>query len=475
MGLNGIVLDDLKRRTLARLSGRVLGNDAIADVAGHAALGRAALARHDATRLQRLLEACRWTHRDRARQAIRRLLEPYLTGPARLVARAERVGWDRYFGGFADIGKERDLSTSLVLKAPKPNGEKGVLYCSFEYNWLRLVANHDARAILDEYYVVGQSSWSPIDYAPIAAFAGLSSDPLFVGISNQVDMEQIALWRPVAEPLPILASDWIDPTTFVPKPHAERTIDILMVANYSRVKRHWLLFEALAKLPRHFRVVFAGRNAPDRTEKELREEARAFGVKQELEFYTNIEIDEIAALQCDARISCVFSQREGSCVAVTESLFAGSPVAMMEEAHVGSKAYINYWTGELMRREGLAARLERFHAESERYAPREWALANISCTMTSQRLNDRLRKWARATGRPWTQDIAPLRWRYVPVYVSAADEARLAPAVEELKRKHGVTLATFPGERESIRRKQGVAQGAAPAEPSRPRVAGGAA
>jgi hypothetical protein len=241
-----------------------------------------------------------------------------------------------------------------------------------------------------------------------------------------------------------------------------------MVANWSRVKRHWLLFEALKDMPRRLRVVLVGRNAPGRTEREILDEAHAFGVKQDLELHTNLEIDEVAALQCDARISCIFSQREGSCVSVAESLFAGSPVAMMEEAHVGAKTYINYWTGELLRRPGLAGALERFHDQSERYAPREWAQVNISCSQTSERLNRFLRDWARATGKPWTEDIAPLRWRYVPVYLNPADEARLQPAVEELRRRHGVSISIFPGEREAKRRQQGgvAVPAAAQAEPS---------
>jgi glycosyltransferase involved in cell wall biosynthesis len=454
---------DVMRRTTARLSGQLSGNAAVSEIAGQLLLGHAALQPGpSAGRLESLLKACRWAQNSSSQRLMRRLLEPYLVGNAKEVARRERVGWARYFGSFANIEKERALTTSLVLKAPKPGGEKGVLYCSFEYNWMRLVANHDAAAILDEYYLVGQSSWSPLDYASLAAFAGLSSDPLFVGISHAADIEQIALFRPVAEPLPILASDWIDPSTFAPKPHAERTIDILMVANWSRVKRHWLLFEALRDMPRNLRVVMVGRNAPGRTEKEILDEAHAFGVRQQLELYTNLEIDEVVALQCDARISTIFSQREGSCVSVAESLFAGSPVAMMEEAHVGSRSYINYWTGQLVRRQGLAAALERFHAESERYAPREWAMANIACTMTSERLNKILRNWARSTLRPWTQNIVPLRWRYVPVYLNQADEARLAPAVEELARRHGVTIELFPGEREAKRRKEG---GVAPEPP----------
>lgn len=468
MTLNDSIVGNFTRRMTARLSGRVLGNAALAELAGRACLGLAAVTpKPDARRLTALLKACRWTQSESSARTLTRLLAPYLVGDARDLARRERVGWARYFGGFADIGKDRALTTSLVLKAPRPNGEKGVLYCSFEYNWMRLVANHDAARILDECYVVGQSSWSPVDYAPLAAFAGLGSDPIFVGISNAVDMEQIAQFRPVAEPVPILASDWIDPTTFSPKPHAERSIDILMVANYSRIKRHWLLFEALAKMPRHLRVVLVGRNAPGRTEKEILDEARPFGVKQELELHTNLEIDEVAALQCDARISCIFSQREGSCVSVAESLFAGSPVAMMEEAHVGARAYINSWTGELVRRNGLAGQLEQLHDESERYAPREWALVNITCTMTSERLNRFLRAWAKSTGRPWTEDIAPLRWRYVPVYLKASDEARLAPAVEELQRRHGVVIERFPGEREARRRHEG-GVGAPAAQPLPP-------
>jgi hypothetical protein len=88
---------------------------------------------------------------------------------------------------------------------------------------------------------------------------------------------------------------------------------------------------------------------------------------------------EVAELQCDARASALFSAREGSCVAVVESLFAGSPVAMMEGAHVGSRAYVNEHTGVLLRRRGLARGLSRFIEESGRYSPREWAEANTGC------------------------------------------------------------------------------------------------
>ena len=62
-------------------------------------------------------------------------------------------------------------------------------------------------------------------------------------------------------------------------------------------------------------------------------------------------------------------------------------------------------------------------------------------------MNDQLRAHALGAGQPWTRDIAPLCWRYVPSYVDPADEARMAPAVEQLRADHGVELVKFAGER----------------------------
>jgi glycosyltransferase involved in cell wall biosynthesis len=312
---------------------------------------------------------------------------------------------------------------------------------------MRLLAHHDAAAVLRDYYLVGATSGARNDYAAMASFSGLNSDPLFIGVSNLADLEPLRILRPVIEPLPIMAGDWVNPDHFAPKPHHDRTIDILMVAAWSELKRHWLLFEALRHMPRNLRVVLVGRNDVGRTEKEIRAEARAFGALQDLELHTNLEIDEVNALQCDARISAIFTKREGSCVAVPESLFADTPVAMMQEAYIGSKAYINDRTGILVRRRGLARRLQRFLEESERFTPRQWALENISCMRTTRRLNEMLRMHSLQTGRPWTTDIASLCWRYVPSYVDPAEKRRLAPAVEALAREHGVVLEEFPGER----------------------------
>ncbi len=392
--------------------------------------------------LEALLAAARVSEHDALRALVRRKIRPKLTGPLAHCWRENRVGLSRYSSGFEDI-RRKSLTTSLLLKEPGPNAEKGVLYSSFEYNWIRLVENHDARRFLSDYYLVGASSWSPPDYASFVQFAGLSDDPIFIGISNWVDMEAYRLVSPVIEPIPLMACDWINPDFYQPRPKTQRSIDILMIANWLPFKRHWLLFEALRCMRRNLRVVLVGRDGPGRTEKELRAEARVFGVPQELEFHTNIGIEEVTRLQCDAHIATLFSIREGSCVAPVECFFADTPVAMMRDAHVGSRAHINEQTGILVKRSGLARTLERLLEETERYSPRAWAMANVTCHHSSTKLNALLKAHAERIGRPWTRDITPLCWRYVPTYVHDDDEVRLAPGVERLRERYGIKLEKF--------------------------------
>ena len=434
----------LRMRAAARAHGVLANSPSLAELLAWGHLAAASLpGTGTAARLARLLTACRRARSGTVRRLLQRRLAPLLADGGAAECRARRIGWERYYGEFGDIGRQRALTTSLVLKAPGPDGEKGVLYCSFEYNWMRILAHHDARALLAEYSLVGASSWSPPDFAPLAAFGGISAEPLHIGISHSSDVEAYGMMRPVVEPLPILASDWVDPAAYAPKPHAERTIDLLMVAHWGRFKRHWLLWEALRGMRRDLRVVLVGFELPGRTSADLRAEARAFGVRQELELVVNAPPARVAELQCDARASALFSAREGSCVAVVESLFAGSPVAMMEGAHVGSRAYVNEHTGVLLRRRGLARGLARFIEESGRYAPREWAEANTGCHHANARLEAVLRRHAERSGRPWTRGTEPMCWRHVPDYVDPGAHARMAGAVEAIRARHGVELVSY--------------------------------
>ena len=429
----------MRTRWQARLRGALGRSRLIANLHAIALLPLIYVMGSTSRGLEALLVACRRATWRPIRSLLRHRTRPLLEGNAAAVWRAQGIGVQRYLGSFADIS-EMTLSASIILKLPGPQGEKGVLYSSFEYNWMRITRAARAAEFFRDYYLVGASSWSPPDYASFAHLAGLSPDPAFIGISNLADMETYRLMAPVIEPLPLMACDWVNPDLFNPRPRNEREIDILMVANWLPFKRHWLLFEALRQLPRNINVVLVGRDGEGRTERTIREEAHAFGVRQDLQLHTDIDIQQVMDMHCNARVGVLLSAREGSCVAPVESFFGDTPVGMMKDGHVGSRAYINPQTGVLFSRETIGRQLAGFLERSDDFTPRKWALENVTCHRTSQRLNEHLKAHALGRNHPWTTDIAPLCWRYMPQHIRREDAERVRAVSATFAERYGFAL-----------------------------------
>jgi glycosyltransferase involved in cell wall biosynthesis len=380
----------------------------------------------------------RWPSRSTERR-----LAPWLNTERAAIWREKKIGWTRYRKQLSSP----TLIKSLILKAPGADGEKGVLYVSFEYNWLRLLQHFDLRRLLNEYFLIGASSWSPPYFPAHWALAHIGPDPVFMQISNPSDTELYARFDHNIRPIPIMASDWINPDFYNPKPHKQREIDILQVAGWSHVKRHWLLFRALRKMPRHLRVVLIGQDADGRTADDVFREAKAFGVADRIQMIQDASIDEVTRHQCNSKSSISLSAREGSCVVVAESLFADASVAMLYNSHVGSRAYINAQTGKLLRTDTMHMQLSELIERSASFSPRAWAVANITSARTTEKLNGVLRDYSRERALPWTQDIAPMCWRPDPVYVQTADNEHLQSAYAALQERHGVIVAGHEVER----------------------------
>lgn len=435
----------LRHRARTQLSA-MLDQPVVAWLLGAGLLLASSLPNDRERKLTLLIAASRRLQSGALFRIVRRRLKPWIAPGKADVWRDLRIGWDRYLGSFGKIADNRLLTTSLLLKEPGADGEKGVLYCSFEFNWMKLVVNHDIEALLQEYFLIGASSWSPGDNAVLANLCGLSPDPVFIGISNDSDLNQYRLFEPAIQALPILASDWTDPSGFTPVRHEARSIDILMVSHFAPWKRHWLLFEALASMPANLRVMLIGREIDGITESSLRTLAQAYGVRQKLIILKNLENSEVIAHQCNARVTVALSKREGSCVSVTESLFADTPVVLMDDAHVGSRKYVNSRTGRILNRADLASGIMEMLGSLDTYSAREWAMEHITAAMTSAKQNTFLKNYSLSVGLPWTRDMAPMCWRYVPRHLCDADRVRLRPALEKLRERHGVELQEFVSE-----------------------------
>ena len=336
------------------------------------------------------------------------------------------------------IREQTQLTRSIVLKEPGLNGEKGVLLMYFEYNWVRLalgLSGQDMKWFDENFDLILSTSWSPTDYAALALILAKTKSPVFVQACNYGEADKLRQFHPRIVVLDSLPCDWIDPQFYPSIMDSLRPIDLLMVANWGEFKRHCDFFEALRVMSPSLRVVLVGQAEGGRDADFIRSMAARIGVPQTLEIYQSIPIEEVSKLQAQAKVSIIFTRREGCCVASVESLFAGCALGMRSDAHVGPLHYINEQTGLKLRPGHLSADLEKLINVSGSLKPHEWAASNISCKQTIKKTNTLLQESALTRGLPWTEDLAEPHWRPYPTFANPADRIRIASIYEELHRR----------------------------------------
>jgi glycosyltransferase involved in cell wall biosynthesis len=323
----------------------------------------------------------------------------------------------------------RRLTKGIILKPYISTREKGILYVSFENQMGRMALSENLERLSERYTLVLAPSWCPPHSIYTYLFPQLYPDNIVCCISNTKDLTLFPRINSKYRMVPLYASNWVDAKEFAPIPHAEKTIDIFMLANFAKYKRHHAFFRALRDVPGHFRIVLNGQSEPGRSRDTLLREATAYGVQDRFELQENVSDEQLHHNLTHSKVSVILSMREGSCVAVVESIMANTPVAMLHDAEIGSKEFVTPQSGRLLRHENLGRQLTEFVATSHTYEPRAWAEAEgIGCFESSITLNAALREYAHAQGQLWTQDIVPMRWRPNPQYYDPNDASRMADA-----------------------------------------------
>lgn len=334
--------------------------------------------------------------------------------------------------------KSDRIAKAVVLKAPGQDGERGVLYMAAEGQWAKIARAFEA-GFPSEYALVLAPAWS-LPHAPIhLAFPRLYGRPLAIQLSNPADEAVFRRLAPQYRPVPLFASSWVDHRRFTPTASTVRDIDLLMVANFHHFKRHFALFEVMQSLPKRWRIVLAGQSERGRGPTDILDEAKHFGVAGRFQLLSDVDYSAIPDLFQRAKASIVLSRREGSCVVVAESLFADTPVGVLEDAWMGSRSFINHQTGALLRGGRLGDDIRKLVESTESFSPRKWAFENISYQKSTQVLNDALRRIEEEQGLPWTSDIAELVW--TPNPNRAEQNPSLEAATLRIEERYGLKFA----------------------------------
>jgi glycosyltransferase involved in cell wall biosynthesis len=298
------------------------------------------------------------------------------------------------------------ISTSILLKPSISENERGVLMISFEPELAKLASLTRLEELEKQYAIVFVPTWQPFYSEALFAFAARATRPFWIMPSSTVDQSLCADLGIHCRPLPFQASSWASYAQYPDEP-VPKTIDVLMLANFSSYKRHWRLFDAVRELPASLKIVIAGRPCFNRTAASILAEADAFGVRDRIELKENPSDSEVVHLLASTRIFCALSHKEGSYIAIAEALLADTAVAMFSDAVVGSKEYINPATGWLLdARQPLAPQLVRCLQQVSQRQPRAWAKGNVSAEINNPRLNHLMRRELLRSGEQWTVDLS---------------------------------------------------------------------
>jgi glycosyltransferase involved in cell wall biosynthesis len=347
--------------------------------------------------------------------------------------------WDRFFPNTAP----RIIQKSIILKKPRPKGEKGVLFVAFEDNWLRLLRYGDLEKLARDYNLVLSPSWSPPYDLPMLMACRVWPSQFFTILSNLGDAPILPRICSKIVVVPLLASNWINPAIFKPDDvgGAKKVYDIAVLANFAAYKRHRALFKALRKMRNDIHVVLLGLTWGGRDAATIKREANYFGVGDRISIGEDLPAKEMIEALQSAKVSVITSLREGSCLAIAESLFCDVPVALLEESRIGSKSMINRYTGRLLRRRQISEDLEDFIDNYKDYQPRRWMLENaMDSKSSSQRLNEEIKRWSIGHGEPWTADLLDMHWRPTPRYMDPRSRSEILDEYSRFSESYNVPI-----------------------------------
>ncbi len=345
-------------------------------------------------------------------------------------------------GAPAVTRQQGEITRGIILKAPRP-GERGVMLLAFENQWMTLFETGTWQRVANDFDLVLAPTWSPPYDAQMHTMARYWPRPFFTLVSNLHDLGVYSRWSNRIVPIPLLASSWVNPDLWRPA-GLPKAYDIVVLANFSPYKRHFALFEAMALMTARPRVLLAGVSWEGYNSAYLHDIASLWGVERHVEIRENLSNADLRAAVESARVAVFMARREGSCVAIAECLMQNIPVAMLLNAHVGSRTFINDATGALLKEgaAGTAQSLQQLLLRAHALSPRQWMLDNgHECLHSSDLLNRTVREHALANGRPWTHDLIPhCHVRLAPTLMRPGDVNMLRPLYESFEQQYGVRL-----------------------------------
>jgi glycosyltransferase involved in cell wall biosynthesis len=295
----------------------------------------------------------------------------------------------------------------IILKHFNPHTkERGVVLVKYNNAILALAAVFDLAALVQEYVVVLEPSNWGYQEAHFLLYQG-SDASVLVECARTEDVRYIQSLDSNLFPVQIGDGEWVDPDLFAPRRRGDASFDVVMVGAWDPLKRHEVLFRALAQLKRQGRRLTAALIGYPLSWSRRHIEAltRRYGVDRDCTIFERIPHQDVARIVAESGVAVLLSLQEGSNRSVYECLFADTPVIVHRHHRGINLNDIEDVVGVLCTDSELPAALLRVLDQRDRFAPRRISLQKFGYRNATRRLNQSLAGLEVRSGRPWTTHI----------------------------------------------------------------------
>jgi hypothetical protein len=312
----------------------------------------------------------------------------------------------------AGVVPELLKKAAIVLKAPRGENdrvvEKGVLVLKNTERMDRFRRNLAMASLLEHYTLILEPSWSGYANPKLLAFCVFRDHPIVVMSPCRADHQFLERLNSNLRPVPTGASDWVDPRVFRPLDGQGKRFDAVMIARWTLLKRHHLLFRALKRIADpSYRVALVAANIPGDTDRPtILSMIDEYRLASQIVVFEDLEPAGVNEILNQSKVNLLLSRQEGSNRSLFEGFFAGVPGLAFANNLGIPITHFTPLTGRLIAEHELPEALLYFREHWAEFDPRPWALANIAPEVTTARLNVVLSQLAQQRCEPWTRGIA---------------------------------------------------------------------
>ncbi len=280
---------------------------------------------------------------------------------------------------------------TIVLKDPVYNDldvvEKGVYLIKFTASFGDVFRNIDLLALEKSFNIVLEPSWAGYCLPEILSWATLTEN-VIVQSSEPSDRRLLDLINTNLKAVPFGSSDWVDHEIFFEIENEEKKYDVICVANFSSIKRPYVLIKTLSKLKSKGVQLKAALVCASwgESKSETMDFIHSYNLGNNLEIFESVSQDYLNILLNRSKVNLLLSLKEGSNRGIFEGFFAGTPGIVLQENIGVNKSYLNSQTGACIKEKDLPEALIHFSKNWADYESRLWAMENISPSRTVEKL-----------------------------------------------------------------------------------------